>query len=62
MFRTFTAATLLSLAVTAAQAAPLSPPPAYAEVNVAYGDLNLTDSRAPPSLATVCKAPPWPSA
>jgi len=45
MFRTFTAATLLSLAVTAAQAAPLSPPPAYAEVNVAYGDLNLTDSR-----------------
>lgn len=44
MFRTFTAVTLLSLAVTTAQAAPLSPPPAYAEVNVSYGDLNLTDS------------------
>lgn len=42
MFRTFTAATLLTFAVTAAQAAPLSPPPAYAEMNVAYGDLNLT--------------------
>jgi UrcA family protein len=42
MFRTITTATLLSLAVTTAQAAPLSPPPAYAEMNVAYGDLNLT--------------------
>lgn len=45
MFRTFTAATLFTLAITAAQAAPLSPPPAYAAVNVSYGDLNLTDSR-----------------
>lgn len=45
MFRTFTAATLFTLAVTAAQAAPLSPPPAYAQMNVAYGDLNLTDRR-----------------
>jgi UrcA family protein len=42
MFRTFTAATLFTLAVTTAQAAPPSPPPAYAEMNVAYGDLNLT--------------------
>ena len=42
MFRTFTAATLFTLAVTTAQATPLSPPPAYAEMNVAYGDLNLT--------------------
>lgn len=45
MFRTFATATLLTLAVTTAQAGPLSPPPAYAEMNVAYGDLNLSDSR-----------------
>src|SRR5688572_20199111 len=44
MFRTFATATLLTFALTAAQAAPLSPPPAYAEMNVTYGDLNLTSA------------------
>lgn len=52
MLRTFTAVTLLSLVVTTAQAAPLvTPPPAYAEMSVAYGDLNLTDSRDAAVLA-----------
>src|SRR5262245_48858117 len=52
MFRTLTTATFLSLAVTTAQAAPLvTPPPAYAEMNVVYGDLNLTDSRDAAVLA-----------
>lgn len=51
MFRTFTAATLLTLAVTTAQAAPYSPQPAYAEMNVVYGDLNLTDRRDAAVLA-----------
>lgn len=51
MFRTFTAATLLALAATTAQAAPLAPPAAYAEMNVAYGDLNLSDRRDAAVLA-----------